>query len=311
MPEQGKTMKHTDMLGRSIADPVVASYLADHELLDPTDFRKYTEIGSFGGPNSGFNLRSDPLRVYLSQYEEIRSRNLPDDEEMIVTQLSFTGPDTINNQQRAYTSILPLRLAFGDSTDIVAKKLDVLPFREEKSATLPDYSAERFVFWYAVDRLHVIAKYDGEHRLMAVYLQQADRNTLRAERRRASLDKYEIIPGNVEKIEALRARIPTPRWREAMDDGDDLFNEADIAKADALLNTFIDRVKDATGKADAAAIYAAVKHLVLGLNQINTQSGMIETLERDELGDLIDDVVRTTGFNLAEGEDVTSEWREW
>ncbi|WP_379064357.1 hypothetical protein ACHMW4_17635 [Mesorhizobium sp. UC22_110] len=304
-------MKHTDMLGRSIADPVVASYLADHELLDPTDFRKYTEIGSFGGPNSGFNLRSDPLRVYLSQYEEIRSRNLPDDEEMIVTQLSFTGPDTINNQQRAYTSILPLRLAFGDSTDIVAKKLDVLPFREEKSATLPDYSAERFVFWYAVDRLHVIAKYDGEHRLMAVYLQQADRNTLRAERRRASLDKYEIIPGNVEKIEALRARIPTPRWREAMDDGDDLFNEADIAKADALLNTFIDRVKDATGKADAAAIYAAVKHLVLGLNQINTQSGMIETLERDELGDLIDDVVRTTGFNLAEGEDVTSEWREW
>ncbi|MFD9899356.1 hypothetical protein [Mesorhizobium sp. NPDC059025] len=304
-------MNHIDMLGRSIADPVVASYLADHELLDPTDFRKYTEIGSFGGPNSGFNLRSDPLRVYLSQYEEIRSRNLPDDEEMIVTQLSFTGPDTINNQQRAYTSILPLRLAFGDSTDIVAKKLDVLPFREEKSTTLPDYSAERFVFWYAVDRLHVIAKYDGGHRLMAVYLQQADRNTLRAERRRASLDKYEIIPGNVEKIEALRARIPTPRWREAMDDGDDLFNEADIAKADALLNTFIDRVKDATGKADAAAIYAAVKHLVLGLNQINTQSGMIETLERDELGDLIDHVVRTTGFNLAEGEDVTSEWREW
>ncbi|CAM5468331.1 hypothetical protein MAUB1S_07870 [Mycolicibacterium aubagnense] len=304
-------MKHTDMLGRSIADPVVASYLADHELLDPTDFRKYTEIGSFGGPNSGFNLRSDPLRVYLSQYEEIRSRNLPDDEEMIVTQLSFTGPDTINNQQRAYTSVLPLGLAFGDSTDIVAKKLDVLPFREEKSATLPDYSAERFVFWYAVDRLHVIAKYDGGHRLMAVYLLQADRNTLRAERRRASLDKYEIIPGNVEKIEAFRARIPTPRWREAMDDGDDLFNEADIAKADALLNTFIDGVKDATGKADAAAIYAAVKHLVLGLNQINTQSGMIETLERDELGDLIDDVVRTTGFNLAEGEDVTSEWREW
>jgi len=304
-------MNHIDMLGRSIADPVVVAYLADHELLDPTDFRKYTEIGSFGGPNSGFNLRSDPLRVYLSQYEEIRSRNLPDDEEMIVTQLSFTGPDTINNQQRAYTSILPLRLAYGDSTDIVAKKLDVLPFREEKSTTLPDYSAERFVFWYAVDRLHVIAKYDGEHRLMAVYLQQADRNTLRAERRRASLDKYEIIPGNVEKIEALRARIPTPRWREAMDDGDDLFNEADIAKADSLLNTFIDGVKDATGRADAAAIYAAVKHLVLGLNQINTQSGMIETLERDELGDLIDDVVRTTGFNLAESEDVTSEWREW
>lgn len=304
-------MDHPDILGRSIADPVVASYLADHEQLDPVDFRKYTEIGSFGGQNSGFNLRSDPLRVYLSQYEEIRSRNLPDDEEMIVAQLSFTGPDTINNQQRAYTSELPLGLAFGDSADIVAKKLKVPPFQEDKSATLPEYSAERFVFWYAVDRLRVIAKYDGDHRLMAVYLLQVDRDALRAERRRDSLDKYEIISGNVEKIEALRARIPTPRWREAMNDGDDLFNEVDIAKAEALLNTFIDKVKDATGKADATAIYAAVKHLVLGLNQINAQSGMIETLERDELGDLIDEVVRTTGFNLAEGEDVTSEWREW
>jgi len=54
-----------------------------------------------------------------------------------------------------------------------------------------------------------------------------------------------------------------------------------------------------------------VKRVVLGLNQIQEHSGMIETLERDELGVWIDEVAAATGFKIAEDEDITSEWREW
>jgi hypothetical protein len=304
-------MNHIDILGRSIADPLVAAYLADHERLDATDFHKYAEIGTFGAPNSGFNLRSDPLRVYLSQFEKVRSRNLPDDQEMIVAQLSFSGTDAINAQQRVYSRALPFGLVFGDTAESVTKTLGATPSRKDLSTTLPDYSAERFVFSYVVDHLQVIAKFDGTHRLMAVYILQQDKAALQAKRRRASTHKQKIAPGNVEKVEALRAKIPTQRWREAMADGDELFNDADIAKAEELLNAFIDTIKRATNEANAAGILTAVKDFVLGVNEINARSGMIETLERDELGDLIDEIVRATGFSLADGEDITSEWREW
>ena len=96
-----------------------------------------------------------------------------------------------------------------------------------------------------------------------------------------------------------------------MAEGDELFNEFDIAMAETSLNAFIDTVKVATSQRDAQAIQAAVKDIVLAINEINARSGMIETLERDELGVLIDAVVRASGFSAPDDEDITAEWREW
>ncbi|OIS92564.1 hypothetical protein [Brucella cytisi] len=304
-------MNHSDILGRSIADPVVRSYLAHHEKLDPLDFRTNAEMGFFGGFDSGFGLHAESLSAYSAQFEEVRSRSLPDDEEWIVARLSFTGPDAIRAAQRAYPSALPFGLTFGDSSDVVAEKLGAGPFREGKSGTLPEYSAARFDHSHAVGNMVVIAKYDAGLLLMAVYLMHADRTMLQAKRRTASLPKQKIIPDNIDKVEALRAQLPTPRWREAMAEGDQLFDEADIAKAETALNAFVDSVKAATRQRDAKAIQAAVKDLVLMINEINGRTRMIETLERDELGVLIDAVVRASGFSLSDDEDVTAEWREW
>ncbi|MFB9952874.1 hypothetical protein ACFFP0_28860 [Rhizobium puerariae] len=78
-------MNHFDILGRSIADPVVEFYLAKHEKLDPTDFRTNAEMGFFGGFDSGFGLQVESLSAYSAQFEEVRSRSLPDDEERIVS----------------------------------------------------------------------------------------------------------------------------------------------------------------------------------------------------------------------------------
>jgi len=304
-------MNHSDILGRSIADPVVSAYLAHQEKLDPIDFRTNAEMGFFGGFDSGFGLTAESLSAYSAQFEEVRSRNLPDDEEWIVARLSFTGPDAIRAVQRAYPSALPFGLTFGDSSGVVAEKLGAGPFREDKSSTLPEYSAARFDHSHAVGNMVVIAKYDAELRLMAVYLMQADRTMLKAKRRKASLPKQKIMPDNIDKVEALRVQIPTPRWRESMAEGDELFNEADIATAETALNEFIDTVKAATSQRDAQAIQAAVKDIVFAINEINARSGMIETLERDELGVLIDAVVRASGFSLPDDEDITAEWREW
>lgn len=45
-------------------------------------------------------------------------------------------------------------LVFGDSTDVVSGKLGAAPFRRERSATLPEFSAERFVSSYAIGNLN-------------------------------------------------------------------------------------------------------------------------------------------------------------
>lgn len=304
-------MNHFDILGRSIADPVVESYLAEHEKLDPADFRTNAEIGFFGGFDSGFGLQVDSLSAYSAQFEEVRSRSLPDDEERIVSRLSFAGLDANRAVQHAYPAALPFGLTFGDSSDVVAEKLGTGPFREAKSGTLPEYSAERFDHSHTVGNMVVIAKYDADLQLMAVYLMPADRTMLKAKRRKAELPKQKIMPGNLDKVEALRVQMPTPRWRESMAEGDELFNEADITMAETALNAFIDTVKAATSQRDAQAIQAAVKNIVLAINEINGRSGMIETLERDELGVLIDAVVRASGFSLPDDEDITAEWRAW
>ncbi|MBP2509142.1 hypothetical protein J2855_002788 [Agrobacterium tumefaciens] len=304
-------MNHFNILGRSIADPVVESYLAEHEKLDPTDFRTNAEMGFFGGFDSGFGLQVESFSAYSAEFEDVRSRHLPDDEERIVSRLSFTGLDAIRAVQRAYMSALPFGLTFGDCSDVVAQKLGTGPFQEIKSSTLPEYSDERFDHSHAVGNLVVIAKYDAGLLLMAVYLMHADRTMLKAKRRKAFLPKHKIMPGNVDKVEALRGQIPTPRWRESMAEGDELFNEPDIAVAEAALNAFVDTVKAATSQRDAQAIQAAVKDIVLAINEINGRSGMIETLERDELGVLIDAVVRASGFSLPDDEDITAQWREW
>ncbi|MCK4207130.1 hypothetical protein J3U99_20380 [Brucella pituitosa] len=304
-------MNHFDILGRSIADPVVESYLDEHEKLDPTDFRTNAEMGFFGDFDSGFSLQVESLSAYSAEFQEVRSRCLPDDEERIVSRLSFTGLDAIRVLQRAYMAALPFGLTFGDSSDVVAEKLRTGPFREAKSSTLPEYSAERFDHSHTVDNMVVIAKYDADLKLMAVYLMPADRTMLKAERRKAALPKQKIIPGNIDKVEELRVQMPTPRWRESMSEGDELFNEADIATAETALNAFIDTVKAATSQRDAQAIQAAVKDIVLAINEINGRSRMIETLERDELSVLIDAVVRASGFSLPDDEEITAEWREW
>lgn len=103
------------------------------------------------------------------------------------------------------------------------------------------------------------------------------------------MPKQKIMPRNIDKVEALRVQIPTSRWRDSMAEGDELFNKSDIATAETALNAFIDTVEAATNQRDAQAIQAAVKDGVLVINEINGRKGMIETLERDELGVLIDD----------------------
>ena len=51
--------------------------------------------------------------------------------------------------------------------------------------------------------------------------------------------------------------------------------------------------------------------LVDTINKINDKYGLIETLERYELGEWINILVRKTGIILDDNMDITEEYREW
>ena len=51
--------------------------------------------------------------------------------------------------------------------------------------------------------------------------------------------------------------------------------------------------------------------LVKKLNKINDKYGLIETMEREELCEWMNAIIRKTGLELADDVDITDEYREW
>jgi len=100
-------------------------------------------------------------------------------------------------------------------------------------------------------------------------------------------------------------------WRKRMVEGDDMFCEQSIAAVEAALASYAQTLCEATQKKSASAVYSCTAKLVKALNKINDEYGLIETVEREELWEWIDALVRKTGLELGEDVDITEEWREW
>lgn len=102
----------------------------------------------------------------------------------------------------------------------------------------------------------------------------------------------------------------------------DMFPDRFLEAAEALLATYETQVSslpyDPTGFPGAIA---AVKEVVLGLNDVNEQGGgaWIETDEREKLCEYIDEVLRRQGIDTevlaatlkVDRWELTDAWREW
>lgn len=105
------------------------------------------------------------------------------------------------------------------------------------------------------------------------------------------------------------------RMREYMadvsGDGDDPgYTEADIAKCEYVLGSFLAKVHSA-GVGNSASVMAAVREAVLSLNALNEScdNSLIETDQREQICELIIQAAAAAG--VGSGEDITEEWREW
>jgi hypothetical protein len=103
--------------------------------------------------------------------------------------------------------------------------------------------------------------------------------------------------------------MPTVWWRKRMEEGDDMFTEEAIAASEKALQEYVSSLISLK-KPTEKAILEKVKEAVIEFNRLNEEFDyFIETLEREELYEFIDEKAREAG--LEPDEDITEEWREW
>ncbi|MBK8808292.1 MAG: hypothetical protein IPO21_17365 [Bacteroidales bacterium] len=106
--------------------------------------------------------------------------------------------------------------------------------------------------------------------------------------------------------------MPTTEWKRRQNEGDNLFTDKGINVIESLLKDYIKTLTELTNQKKATNIYNSIKKIVIAINKINDKhAGFIETLEREELCDFINGVIRKTGLEIEQNIDLTEEWREW
>ena len=61
-------------------------------------------------------------------------------------------------------------------------------------------------------------------------------------------------------------------------------------------------------KKNATTVYNSMGKLVKKINKINDKYGLIETMEREELCEWLNTLIRKTGLELADNVDITDEY---
>lgn len=233
------------------------------------------------GPRGELTFRG--YARYVGEYGEPLSRVTHDADELLLITIDFSKR----------SALLPYGLRLGDSQAIVVEKLGKKP--RAKSTT--DYGT---AWWFYVDGYRLIAAFNRKRRLMFLRAFVLD---LSEKKRAATAKKTYVL-----KVPPVPKKRPTTAWTKRMKGGDTAFTAAGIAKADALLDTFIASVAALAKAQKSAGLLPATKKLVLALNKLN-RTGMIETMEREELCAFIESALRATGFDP--GPDPTEPWREW
>ncbi len=111
-----------------------------------------------------------------------------------------------------------------------------------------------------------------------------------------------------ERLETIQGELPFDYWMAAD-------TEADDDDEDGIFWVLIDRLIALGEDGKAEDKLAAFQKLVLELNELSAEDeGLIETAEREDLCELIDEIAVAAGFDVStfgEGGSFADQWREW
>ena len=108
---------------------------------------------------------------------------------------------------------------------------------------------------------------------------------------------------------------PFTKWRESYNSGLEQYTEENCNKVKSIFDNLIEGliiIGESAFKEEKVNLF---KTAILSLNKLNDKiEGLIETGEREELCELIDQITRASGLNpkdFADGEGIADEWRDW
>ncbi len=119
-----------------------------------------------------------------------------------------------------------------------------------------------------------------------------------------------------EKLNKTKELYPFEKWREAFFEYEmEQYTEENCNAAKTIFDNLIDKLIALGENGNETEKIALFEIAVLSLNELeNKNEGLIETGEREDLCELIDQITIACGLNprnYADGEGLADLWREW
>ena len=301
-------MEIQDLLGRPIHSPEIKEFFAKYHLPQNPN-PEYDAYGNlFWVP---VNNEEKTIRCLFTGYvryapaygEPIGNYNKEKDQ-LILHQITI---DSENAPDGKISDInLPFGLNIGDDKTTIVQKIGKKLTRKEVS----DYGSTYDVLFEEFRLLVVLNPKEQLRRLILFKLELYEKERIRLKAFLKSQNKN-IDPNRIPEIQAFLSEIPIPEWRQRMAEGDDMFSEESITAVETALTEYVQTLCEAVQKKNATTVYNSMGKLVKNLNKINNKYGLIETMEREELCEWMNIIIRKTGLELEDNVDITDEYREW
>jgi hypothetical protein len=125
-----------------------------------------------------------------------------------------------------------------------------------------------------------------------------------------------------EKLLATKDSYFFEQWKEMYfgeegeDDGMEQYTEENCNRAKEIMDNLIDELINLGENAEEYSKISSFQKAVEDYNELNDEyeNSLIETVEREQLCELLDNIAIVSGIDLNKlegGNDIAGEWREW
>lgn len=297
------------LLGKSIKSEELLSFMKEFKLPNNPKRNLDTANDAYDtvskNKENGIHMNFDGYNRYKQEYGEPETMNTENKDDLFLDEITI-DPNYEKTKKNAITP-LPFELLLGDSKETVLKKTGKKPY-DKGNASYGYY------YWTQFDDFRILTAFNSDFQLIWIRIIKLTLD----EKAKIELKKFlsqqnkNIKPDNHKFIIEYTNKVPTIEWKKRKEKGDTVFTENNIIAIENLLKDYLDTLVTLTINKKATNIYNSTKKLVQTINKINNQNNsFIETMEREELCEFINNVIRTTGFDFDHTIDLTEEWREW
>ena len=118
-----------------------------------------------------------------------------------------------------------------------------------------------------------------------------------------------------QRLKAMKRQFPFKQWRAGEAEGMEQYSKENCDAMAAIFDRLLQRLIALGEGAPEPDKLAAFQEAIEATNELNAQElNLIETGEREQLGDLCNEIARAAGIDPIKyggGEGPASEWRDW